>query len=130
MAATYDPTQLNTSPLFQVRFRLGDTDITAASFQDEEIQFALDSHANNVTLACIDCVSALLPRMANTKEFKVGPYEEKPGSKAFDYWSKLLDELKASIATASAPISLAPTGPAIFYYGMQSVFDHGYNDPT
>ena len=35
MAVTYDPTMLQESPLYQVRFRLGDTDITAASFQDE-----------------------------------------------------------------------------------------------
>ena len=128
MAVTYDPTQLNVSPLFQVRFRLGDTDVTAASFQDEEIQFALDAHASDVTRACIDCVSAILPRMANMKEFSVGPYKEAQGSKTYDYWSKLLDELKASLKAGSPPIALPPTGPPIFYYGMQSVHDHGCHD--
>ena len=126
MAVTYDPTMLQESPLYQVRFRLGDTDITAASFQDEEILFALSVHANNVLLACIDCVSALLPRMAEAKKFTVGPYTEEQSTRSYDYWSKLLDELKSSLTNTSAPIMKPPTGPAIFYHGMQSVYDRGY----
>ena len=116
MAVTYDPTMLQESPLYQVRFRLGDTDITAASFQDEEILFALSVH----------CVSALLPRMAEAKKFTVGPYTEEQSTRSYDYWSKLLDELKSSLTNTSAPIMKPPTGPAIFYHGMQSVYDRGY----
>lgn len=119
MSATYDPARLNEVPLFQVRFRLGDTDVTNATFQDEEIAFALGLHANNVTSACIDCVKALLPRLANVKEFTVGPYQEKQGAKSYDFWSSLLAQLQKEVAIGSPPIAL-PTGPSIFYYDMHS----------
>lgn len=124
MAFTYDLSALSDNPVYQVRFRLGDTDENTASFQDEEIEYALSCNNNNVTLACIDCVEALLPRVAQQTEFSVGPYSEKRGAASYDYWTKLLADLKAKATVYSPPISMAPTGPAIFHYGMLGVDDH------
>lgn len=127
MAFTYKVDQLKQSPLFQVRFRLGDTDMDTASFQDEEIQFALDSNNNDITRACIDCVSALLPRLAQQTEFTVGPYTERSSATSYNYWLKVLDELKAKVSGYGAPIMMSPTGPSIFHYGMLGVDDHAEN---
>lgn len=85
MSFSYDVNLLNSSPLYQVRFRLGDTDETTASFADEEISYLLACNDNNVLNACIDCITALLPRLAQQPGFKVGPYEEKSSTKDYDY---------------------------------------------
>lgn len=118
MSFSYDATHLATSPLDQVRFRLGDTSETTARFQDEEINFALSMHNFDVRLACIDCVKALLSQLGNSKEITVGPYTEKEGSNTLAYWTKVLDELNAEGAKYSAPLMMPPTGPHIFHYGM------------
>ena len=126
MSFSYDAAHLATSPLDQVRFRLGDTSETTARFQDEEINFALSLHDNDVRLACIDCVKALLPQLGNSKEFTVGPYTEREGSNALAYWTKVLDELTAEGTKYSAPLMMPPTGPHIFHYGMMQ--NHGAAD--
>ena len=46
MTTTYDPTQLATTTLYQVRFYLGDTDDTSWQLQDEEIDWALTERGN------------------------------------------------------------------------------------
>ena len=124
MAFTYDLSALSDNPLYQVRFRLGDTDENNASFQDEEIEYALNCNNNDVVHACIECVEALLPRLAQSVEFSVGPYSEKEGAKSFDYWTKLLSDLKAKATVYSPPIAMTPTGAPLFYYGMLGAEDY------
>lgn len=46
MPWTYDPTQLATSTLYQVRLEIQDTDTTNQLLQDEEITYALGVEAN------------------------------------------------------------------------------------
>lgn len=128
MSFTYEPAQLSTSPLYQVRYRLGDTDSDTASFQDEEIVFTLESNNQNITLTCIACISALLPRLARQTEFKLGPYSEKESSSAYAYWTKLLSELKAQATSYAAPIMRPPMTPALFHYNMMGVDDNGPED--
>lgn len=118
---SYNPAELAEKPLYQVRFHLGDTDEDTATFQDEEITYALSRNSGDVLKACIECVTALLPRLASQTEFTVGPYTEKNSSSAYNYWSKLLDELKSKVAGYGAPIMMPPTGPNVFYYGMLGV---------
>ena len=127
---SYDATQLSTNKLYQVRFRIGDTVEESAHFKDAEIQFALDSCGDSVIDACVSCVMAILPRIANGGEgFKVGPYQEDgPSTGSLAYWMKLLDDLKAEKSMYSAP-EMAPTGPSIFKYGMMGVHDHSSRDP-
>ena len=118
MAFSYDVTQLDSSPLFQVRFRLGDTVESTASFQDGEITYSLNCNQQDVLSTCIDCISALLPRIASKSKFSLGPYSEEEGKNSYEYWSKLLNELKAKQGGYAAPINLPPTGPPIFHYNM------------
>lgn len=127
---SYDPSQLGDNRLYQVRFRLGDTDESTAHFKDAEIQFALDSSGESVLEACISCVTAILPRVARGGEgFKVGPYQENgPSAGSLAYWTRLLDDLKAERSMYSAP-KMAPAGPSIFHYGMLGVHDHSATDP-
>lgn len=127
---SYDPTQLSSSKLFQVRFRLGDTDASTAHFRDSEIQFALDVAGGSVLEACISCVLAILPRVANSGEgFKVGPYQENgPSAGSLAYWNRLLADLQAEKSLYNAP-QMAPTGPSIFHYGMMGVNDYATADP-
>lgn len=126
MSFSYDPTHLDNSPLDQVRFKLGDTFPDAARFQDEEINFTLSQHNNDVLSACIDCVKALLPRLAGAKKFTVGPYTEEDGANSMAYWTKLLSSLESEAAQYTAPIMMPPTGPPIFHYGMMR--NHGAID--
>lgn len=129
MAFSYDVTQLDSNPLYQARFRLGDTDEANAAFQDEEINYSLKCNDNNVLRTCIDCVSALLPRLASSVKFTVGPYSEERGSNAYNYWSKMLDELKAQLTTYSTPIADLPQTPSYFYYGMMGTPESSATDP-
>jgi hypothetical protein len=125
MAFSYNVAQLTTNPTYQVRYRLGDTIEASATFQDEEIQYSLSNNSNDIVHTCIECVSALLPRIASKPDFKVGPYSETLSRSAYDYWAKMLGELKAQLTSVSAPIMLPPTTPPLFYYNMMGVGDFG-----
>ena len=125
MSFSYDAAKLATSSIYQVRFRLGDTNSSTASFQDEEISYALGCNKNDVLKTCIECVTALLPRLALQPDFKVGPYSETEKTRAYDYWVKVLAELKSKNASYSPPISQEPTGATIFHYDMMGVNEYG-----
>ena len=120
---TYKPEELSTNPLYQVRFHLGDTDVSTASFQDEEIAYTLSCNNNDVLRTCIACITSLLPRLAQKTDFTVGPYSERSSSTSYNYWTKLLDELKSKVVGYGAPIMMPPTRPDIFHYGMLGVDD-------
>jgi hypothetical protein len=130
MSFSYDVTELANNPIYQVRYRLGDTVEASATFQDEEIQYSLGNNANDLTRTCIECVSALLPRIASKPDFEVGPYSETLSSSAYAYWVKMLEELKAQLTSVSAPIMKPPTTRSIFYYDMLGVNDPGSADSS
>lgn len=63
MTATYtDPSNSNSDA---VRWLVGDTDVTDAALQDEEIAFALTQAGNDVYLAAAICARALAGKYAN-----------------------------------------------------------------
>lgn len=130
MSFSYDIAQLASNPIYQVRYRLGDTVETMATFQDEEIQFSLTNNSNNILRTCIECVTALLPRLALRRDFKIGPYTETLSSNSYDYWVAMLAELKAQLTSAAAPVMLPPMTPPLFYYGMMGVDDYDPTDPS
>jgi hypothetical protein len=125
MSFSYNVDQLASSKIYQVRYKLGDTVEQSAFFQDEEIQFSLDENVDDVLRTCIACVTNLLPRLAVKNDFKVGPYSESMSSKSYDFWSKLLTELKAQVSSYQAPTMLPPTTPPLFYYNMMGVDEDG-----
>lgn len=125
MSFSYDAAKLASSPIYQMRFRLGDTIKDSATFQDEELAYALSCNQNDVVRTSIECITALLPRLAQQPDFKVGPYSETERARSYDYWIKLLAELKSKIASYNPPLSQEPTGNAIFHYDMMGVDEYG-----
>lgn len=63
MTTTYDPTQLATTPLYQVRFYLGDNDSSFWELQDEEILWSIQLRGN-VWGATSMCALALASKYA------------------------------------------------------------------
>ncbi|MFI3171101.1 MAG: hypothetical protein R3Y58_01830 [Eubacteriales bacterium] len=124
MTFTYEISKLAETPLFQVRFRLGDTEEDTARFDDGEIAYMLELHNNNIVATCIGCVTALLPKLTTSTEFTVGPYSEKEGANAFDYWSLYLASLQKEVIAGGAPVMAATPKKSIFHYGMLGVGDH------
>lgn len=129
MAFSYDPAQLKDSPLFQVRFRLGDTVESSAAFQDEEIEFLLQENNGDILRTCVACIEALLPRLAASSGFTVGPYSEQQSSSAYEYWSKLLARLQEQTQGYATPFMQPPTGGSYFYYGMMGTPESSATDP-
>lgn len=62
MTFTYSSSSISTD-LAKVRLAIGDTDSNTALLTDEEINYYLD-RKGDVTLAAIDCVKAILAKLA------------------------------------------------------------------
>lgn len=67
MTATYVPAQLATNTTYQVRFNLGDTDVTVPQLQDEEIDWAYSLRGNTwgATAMCALALSAKYARLTS-----------------------------------------------------------------
>lgn len=72
MAWTYDPSQLDTSPLYQVRFEISDTSSAAPQFQDEEIQHALNVEGGDTLGAAARCCEALSRAFLRKADVRIG----------------------------------------------------------
>lgn len=68
MTWSYDPTTLTTNKTNQVRFLVGDTEVTDPLVQDEEIVFALSQRNSIYGAAAIVCrtIAAKFSRLADT----------------------------------------------------------------
>jgi hypothetical protein len=68
MSWTYDPSQLETSKLMQVRYLVGDTKTTDQQVQDEEINFAIGQRPSIYGAAAMVCrsLASKLSREADT----------------------------------------------------------------
>jgi hypothetical protein len=93
MTATYDVTQVATSPLFEVRLILGDnitsgtTDaVLNAKVQDEEIAYFLNNEAN-VYLAAAASAETISARYASLVRKTVGPLTVDYAAQAQNYAS-------------------------------------------
>jgi len=101
MAWTYDPTQLGTSTLMQVRFEIGDTDTTDQLLQDSEILYAA-SVENGIMGAAAKCCEALARKFARLADHNLGPAGVK-ASQQFDHYNGLAKELRGNIIAFNAP---------------------------
>lgn len=123
MSWTYDPTQLNESPLMQIRLILGDTDESDPLMQNEEIQFYIDS-LGDVNRASIECIDAALARIASIPDYKLGPYQESTDNRVA-YLNKRRAQLEEELTKYCPPLSEKPTTSPIFGYDMTSRYcDH------
>lgn len=123
MSWSYDPTQLQDSPLMQVRLMLGDTDEDDPLMQDEEIQFYIDA-SGSAEGAVIKCIDTALARIAAIPEYKLGPYQESMGNR-ITFLNGLRKQLEDGATLYNAPLSEGPTTKPIFGYDMMSALcDH------
>ncbi|ODN40973.1 hypothetical protein [Piscirickettsia litoralis] len=73
MSWSYDVSQLQASPLFQIRYLIGDTNEKDPLLQDEEINFTLDQYKNTdqAAAACCEGIAARFSREADQTAGKV-----------------------------------------------------------
>lgn len=118
MSWTYDPSQLKESELMQIRLLLGDTDANDPLLEDEEIEFYIDQNSD-VNHAALDCINAILSRLAAIPEYKLGPYEENTSNR-ISFLNSLSKKLEDYIISYCPPLSENPTSRPIFGYDMMS----------
>lgn len=90
MTFTFSVSDL-TTPLAQVRVEIGDTDSTAALFQDEELNYFLGKRADNVLLAAADACESLARRFARAFDFETDNQSFKRSQQSKQYAAMAAD---------------------------------------
>lgn len=121
MAFSYDVNELSTTPLYQVRFQIGDTSEDTHEFEDEELEFLLQNNSDDVIRTSIACCDNMLAKLANAIDYKLGPYSENGSDARYNRWSSLKKTLEDSLSSYCAPMANAPTTESIFSYDMMSI---------
>lgn len=97
MAATYD-TAL-TAAKDQVRLMIGDTDVSDALLQDEEIAFLLTQSASNVNAAAVRACEAVAAKFARLADTQVDDVRVSLSQRAKGY-REMAATLRGQIATS------------------------------
>lgn len=120
MAFTYDLANLAISELYQVRFKIGDTDSTDPLLADEEVSFQLVEQGS-VLAASISCCESIAAKYARKADYSLGPYSIKASQTAAHY-NSLAKKLRAnSVTNSGAPIFTGPEeDSAIFDIDMMN----------
>ena len=108
MTFTYSTASL-TSALAQVRLEIGDTDSTAALFQDEEINVKLTARADNILLTAADLCDILARRFARQFDFESDNQSFKRSQMSKQY-AALADELRSRASGVSSVASTRVDG--------------------
>jgi len=66
-----------TSPLDELRFKIGDTDPAAPIFSDEELEYILAANNGNMMASCTQCVQAAIAKYGRLKDEVIGGLEAK-----------------------------------------------------
>lgn len=103
MSWTYNPAQLATSALFQVRYYVGDTDINEQLVQDEEIQWQLSLNPDSVKLAAAEVCEAISAKFARWTDASVDGVSESASQKSERY-SARAKELKQDAYSLALPV--------------------------
>lgn len=120
MAWNYDPTDLETDLVSQVRLRIGDTVASDPQLQDEEIEFFLSSSGDDVLRASLRAVNALIAKASSEiSGYTLGPYSESSTNK-INNWRAVQQDLSSQVISFAAPVSKPPTTSPIFNYDMMS----------
>jgi hypothetical protein len=102
MAWTYNPTQLGTSTLYQVRFYVGDTDSTRQLVQDEEILFVLTEEPSPKSAAAVVCDS-LAGKFSQYTDASVDGVSQS-GSQLAEAFRQRAKDLRDSISSTVLPV--------------------------
>jgi len=77
MSFSYDVTKINTTPLFQVRLKIGQTsEYSPVVVQDEEIQYFLEDNDNDIGKTCIDVLNTQISQAATLVDKETGQVSE------------------------------------------------------
>jgi hypothetical protein len=117
MTWTYDATKLNDSPIYQVRFQIGDTETKMQLLQDEEIQFVLNTR-ESVIAAAVNCCEIIAAKLYKNPDFKLGPYTESASQLAANY-EKLALRLRKTLNIGNTPL-YTPAHEAVFDNDMMN----------
>jgi len=67
----------SSSPLDELRFKIGDTDPAAPIFSDEELEYILTNNGGNMMASCTQCVQAAIAKYGRLKDEVVGGLQAK-----------------------------------------------------
>lgn len=83
------------SDLDRIRFMIGDVIEEEPYLENEEIEFLLELHNNQFTIVAVECVKAILAKIAREVDYKIGA-EQVSSRQAYDNFSRLLKQLQDS----------------------------------
>lgn len=84
MTWTYDPALIGTTPLYQLRWLIGDTIMKDQQIQDEELTFAIGQRSN-IYGAAADACRSLAARFSREVDSSQGPLRTSYSAKARNY---------------------------------------------
>lgn len=120
MAWTYDPINLDTDLISQVRLRIGDTDADDPQMQDEEITYFLTVTHENTLRASLLAIKGLIAKASSeATSYSLGPYSESTTNK-INNWRAVEQDLINQVVSYAAPVSKQPTTSPVFNYDMMS----------
>jgi len=120
MSWSYDSAQLQTSLLYQIRFKMGDTDEDSPIFEDEELQFLIVQYGPSMNNILYQVVLSAINRLSATPDYTLGPYSEDGGNRVASLQTMLETlsrKLKASEGVKMKPPTTAPK----FIYDIMSI---------
>jgi hypothetical protein len=118
MSFSYDPSKLKTSPVYQVRLKIGQTnEYSPVAVQDEEISYLLEVNKNDVNQTCIDLLNSQISQAASFVDKQTGQVSEAQ-SQILKNLKILRDDLINSISR-NVPTFMGITG--IFNEDMDTV---------
>jgi len=117
MAWSYNPAHLKDTLLYQIRFKIGDTDEDIPIFEDEELEYLIDSYGPNHNAILYQVASAAIGRLSNEPTFTLGPYSEKNEYRITSL-TTLLETVKSKLRSSESILMNPPTTSDIFYYGL------------
>ena len=105
MTWTYNPSMIQTSPLFQVRAMIGDVVITQQQLADEEIQYAISLRTTSYGAAA-ECCRNLSSRYARSVDQAAGSQKISYSQMSLAYARQAIAfETKATMSGSGAPSS-------------------------
>lgn len=119
MTATYDPTTLASSATNRLRLALGDTTVSNPEFQDEELQYLIDTFGESeATIQAAERMAAKYARMADQSTGRISVSYSQIASTLF----KLADRLRTNGTGAGS------TGAVGVFCGGVKLSDRLAND--
>lgn len=109
MSFSYNPSELSTSPIYQVRLQIGQTnEYSPVVVQDEEIQYFLDQNFQVVKNAALDVLNSQISMAASLVDKETGQISEAQ-SQILKNLKILRDDLLNSVSR-NTPTYMAITG--------------------